>query len=788
MKKYIKRLYIWGVIVFLVVAASMYTQHLNNHNLIEKNVKEMTSLSVNLLNEKINSWLSIRAQVIDDLGDNFSYGNYNDKKKLKLMENMMEENEEFFSIYYGTPNNKMINASGWKSPANFDLRKRPWYKKAVKKESLVFTEAFVNASSDHIIVTIAKPVYDKEDNSLKGVIAGDLSINTIIDFVKEEKQTEKGFFVLIDSENNILAHPDHEYSLIEGPPALGEKYENSLHFNSTYKNSVKKINLKNEEGFLTYSQVRNTEWYLGSFIPLDNYTDTYSSLFRSFMRAFLVSAIVFLIFFYLHTKYVFSPLKQFDKDIRKIDLENNLDYRIDVTGDSDLKFLKSSINDVLDKTQNYFEELKEKRNYINFLANHDPLTELPNRRKFMDKLKEELKNGNKGAVLLLDLDNFKDINDTLGHVYGDKVLKRISKKLLELESDNIFVSRFGGDEFLILIKGETDTQIIDECIVEITKHLEKPLIVYDNELHIEFSLGVTLFPDDSKNMNQLITNADTAMYKVKRKGKGHYMYFNESMTKKLNEKKRIKSIMRDALKNDEFRLEFQPQVNLKTGKADKFEALIRLEKYKISPGKFIPIAEETGLIIDIGRWVTKKSIEQIREWKEAGLKEKKIAINFSGEQLNDSNYVKFLQRTLKENEVKSELIEIEITENILIEYKKESLDFLDKLKELGVKIALDDFGTGYSSFSQLTFLPADSIKLDKILIERFVSGEKLNSIKSLINLIHSLDLKVVAEGIEEYDLFKYLKNNNCDYIQGYLFSRPLEEKDLRKNYNKNYLS
>jgi len=732
MKKYIKRLYIWGVIVFLVVAASMYTQHLNNHNLIEKNVKEMTSLSVNLLNEKINSWLSIRAQVIDDLGDNFSYGNYNDKKKLKLMENMMEENEEFFSIYYGTPNNKMINASGWKSPANFDLRKRPWYKKAVKKESLVFTEAFVNASSDHIIVTIAKPVYDKEDNSLKGVIAGDLSINTIIDFVKEEKQTEKGF--------------------------------------------------------LTYSQVRNTEWYLGSFIPLDNYTDTYSSLFRSFMRAFLVSAIVFLIFFYLHTKYVFSPLKQFDKDIRKIDLENNLDYRIDVTGDSDLKFLKSSINDVLDKTQNYFEELKEKRNYINFLANHDPLTELPNRRKFMDKLKEELKNGNKGAVLLLDLDNFKDINDTLGHVYGDKVLKRISKKLLELESDNIFVSRFGGDEFLILIKGETDTQIIDECIVEITKHLEKPLIVYDNELHIEFSLGVTLFPDDSKNMNQLITNADTAMYKVKRKGKGHYMYFNESMTKKLNEKKRIKSIMRDALKNDEFRLEFQPQVNLKTGKADKFEALIRLEKYKISPGKFIPIAEETGLIIDIGRWVTKKSIEQIREWKEAGLKEKKIAINFSGEQLNDSNYVKFLQRTLKENEVKSELIEIEITENILIEYKKESLDFLDKLKELGVKIALDDFGTGYSSFSQLTFLPADSIKLDKILIERFVSGEKLNSIKSLINLIHSLDLKVVAEGIEEYDLFKYLKNNNCDYIQGYLFSRPLEEKDLRKNYNKNYLS
>jgi len=788
MKKYIKRLYIWGIIVFLIVAGSMYQQHLTNQHLVEENVKEMTSLSANLLNEKISSWLSTKSKVIEDIAVNFARGSYTENEKLVVMEDLMAENEEFFSIYWGSPTNKMINASGWQPPADFDLRERPWYEKAVKEEELIYTEAFVNASNDDIIITIAKPVYSKNNDQLLGVVAGDLSIKTIIDFVKKEKEAEKGFFLLVDSKKNILAHPDHDYSLKDGPPSLSEKYDNSFHFNSDFKNYVNKINFNENEGYLTYIPVKNTDWYLGSFTPLTNYTDTYSRLFRSFMRAFLVSAIVFIIFFYIHNKYVFSPLKKFDEDIRKIDLENNLDYRIEVDEKSDLKFLKKSINKVLDKTQDYFGELKEKREYINFLANHDPLTELPNRRKFMDKLKDELKIENEGAVLLLDLDNFKDINDTLGHLYGDKVLKKISKKLIELESKKIFVSRFGGDEFLILIRGEAEIEKVNEYINKITEHLEKPINVFNNELHIEFSMGVTLYPQDSTDMNKLITNADTAMYRVKKKGKSHYMYFNQNMTKKLNEKKRIKNILRDAIKSNGFKLKFQPQVNLKTGKADKLEALLRLEKYDISPGKFIPVAEETGLIIDVGRWVTEKTVEEIRDWKDNGYEARTVAINFSGEQLNDDKYVEFLKDTLEKYDIKPECIEIEITENILIEHKNESLEFLDNLKDLGVKIALDDFGTGYSSLSQLTFLPADYIKLDKILIERFIAGEKLNSIESLIKLIHSLDLKVVAEGIEEYDLFKYLKKNNCDYIQGYLFSRPLAKEDLIKDYNKNYLS
>jgi len=788
MKKYIKRLYIWGIIVFLIVAGSMYQQHLTNQHLVEENVKEMTSLSANLLNEKISSWLSTKSKVIEDIAVNFARGSYTENEKLVVMEDLMAENEEFFSIYWGSPTNKMINASGWQPPADFDLRERPWYEKAVKEEELIYTEAFVNASNDDIIITIAKPVYSKNNDQLLGVVAGDLSIKTIIDFVKKEKEAEKGFFLLVDSKKNILAHPDHDYSLKDGPPSLSEKYDNSFHFNSDFKNYVNKINFNENEGYLTYIPVKNTDWYLGSFTPLTNYTDTYSRLFRSFMRAFLVSAIVFIIFFYIHNKYVFSPLKKFDEDIRKIDLENNLDYRIEVDEKSDLKFLKKSINKVLDKTQDYFGELKEKREYINFLANHDPLTELPNRRKFMDKLKDELKIENEGAVLLLDLDNFKDINDTLGHLYGDKVLKKISKKLIELESKKIFVSRFGGDEFLILIRGEAEIEKVNEYINKITEHLEKPINVFNNELHIEFSMGVTLYPQDSTDMNKLITNADTAMYRVKKKGKSHYMYFNQNMTKKLNEKKRIKNILRDAIKSNGFKLKFQPQVNLKTGKADKLEALLRLEKYDISPGKFIPVAEETGLIIDVGRWVTEKTVEEIRDWKDNGYEARTVAINFSGEQLNDDKYVEFLKNTLEKYDIKPECIEIEITENILIEHKNESLEFLDNLKDLGVKIALDDFGTGYSSLSQLTFLPADYIKLDKILIERFIAGEKLNSIESLIKLIHSLDLKVVAEGIEEYDLFKYLKKNNCDYIQGYLFSRPLAKEDLIKDYNKNYLS
>ena len=259
------------------------------------------------------------------------------------------------------------------------------------------------------------------------------------------------------------------------------------------------------------------------------------------------------------------------------------------------------------------------------------------------------------------------------------------------------------------------------------------------------------------------------------------------MTDKLEKEKEIERILRDAIDNDGFELKYQPQINLKTGKPDSFEALLRLKNYNISPDKFIPIAEKKGFINDIGRWVTERAIKQISLWEKSKERKLSISINFSPYQLNNFDYIEFLDDLINRENITPSLLEIEITESVLLEKKETSITFLKQLKELGVKIVLDDFGKGYSSFNYLTFIPVDKVKLDKSLNDQFISEDNFNTIDSLISLIHSLDLKVVAEGIEDELRRDKLIEVNCDLIQGYIFSKPLKIEEVEKNYDKKFI-
>lgn len=431
-------------------------------------------------------------------------------------------------------------------------------------------------------------------------------------------------------------------------------------------------------------------------------------------------------------------------------------------------------------------KMKEQEEYIEYLAIHDYLTNLPNRLHFMNKLKETLALRKRGAILLLDIDNFKSVNDTLGHFYGDKMLQEISGKLSGISDDKLFVSRFGGDEFLILISEEEGTRQIETYVHKIMELFEEPLILNEKENYVKFSIGISRFPGDSDNIDQLMMNADTAMYCVKRDGKNNYMFYNNNMLDELKSKAEIEMILRTALKEDGFILVYQPQVNVMTGEIVGFEALLRLKDYRMSPDKFIHIAEETGLIHEIGRWVTARAIGQIADWKEKGYKLKPVAINFSSKQINDTGYISFLKASLARYEIDPSYLEIEVTESILIEKTEATIDFLKRLKSIGTRIALDDFGTGYSSLNYLTFIPVDKIKLDKSLCEKFLSMESIRVMNSLIALVHSLELVITAEGIEDADQFKRLKNGGCDYIQGYLFSKPLLEEEVEEIYNYNF--
>ncbi|MBA4688668.1 MAG: GGDEF and EAL domain-containing protein [Candidatus Galacturonibacter soehngenii] len=428
----------------------------------------------------------------------------------------------------------------------------------------------------------------------------------------------------------------------------------------------------------------------------------------------------------------------------------------------------------------------EKEEYIKHAASHDYLTDLPNRLRFMEVLEEELKKESSGAVLLFDIDDFKSINDTLGHVYGDELLKQIAARIRNIQDEKMYVARMGGDEFLILLKDVTDNQIVDLYIKRIKKMFSQVFMLGGREDFIHFSMGVTFYPMDSKNISQIIMNADTAMYKAKKSGKNSCIYYHEQMKEELKSKKKVEAILREAMKNDGFCLYYQPQIEVKTGEIIGFEALLRLKNHNISPDIFIPIAEERGYIIEIGRWVAKEAIRQMAEWIKKGYPEKMIAINYSGKQMRDKGFINYVKGLIQEYGMKPEYLEIEITEGIFFENNTQTLDFIKELRNQGFKIALDDFGTGYSSLYYLTYMPVDKIKLDKSIIDKFLEFENNKVMESLILLAHSLNLKITAEGIEEDNKLIKLKQNGCDYIQGYLFSKPLIHMDLEKIYNNNY--
>ncbi len=431
--------------------------------------------------------------------------------------------------------------------------------------------------------------------------------------------------------------------------------------------------------------------------------------------------------------------------------------------------------------------LKMQEEKISEMAKHDFLTNLPNRFYYITKLNEAITNKQDCTVILLDLDNFKEVNDTLGHVYGDRLLKEFSKSLSKIESEDIFVSRFGGDEFIVLITGTKEVDKIEKIIKNIKYNCERIIRIDNLDNYISFSIGISRFPLDGSSSEELIMNADTAMYSVKGAGKNSYTFYDDKMKSDLIAKTEIENILRNALKDNGYQMLYQPQVSTKEGNIISFEALLRLKNHNISPVTFIKVAEETDLIIGIGRFVVNEVVSQIAKWKMEGFSGKKVSINFSTKQLRDKEFISYLKRTMDQYGVRPEEIEIEITESILLEKNEVSMTFLEKLKELGVSIALDDFGTGYSSINYLTYIPVDKIKLDKSLCDKFLYMENISVMNSIISLAHSFNLSITAEGIEEKIKFERLKEAGCDYIQGFLFSKPLKSEEVEEIYFKKYI-
>lgn len=434
-----------------------------------------------------------------------------------------------------------------------------------------------------------------------------------------------------------------------------------------------------------------------------------------------------------------------------------------------------------------YEELKRSEAANKRIAYTDYLTELPNRTAFtelLDHVMSTLRKEEIIAIMYIDLDNFKNINDVLGHSYGDELLIDVTHRLKQAIDENDYLARFGGDEFIILSQNIEDIGLYEDKIRKIQKVFTYPFVLSMKEFFVTISIGIAFAPKDGKTPQSIIKNVDLSMYSAKEMGKNTYCFFDDSINLKLMNKIELQSELRKAIDNNEFEVYYQAQIILDTNRIAGFEALVRWrhpERGIIPPSEFIPIAEQTGLIIPIGKWILREACKELKVWQDAGYCDITIAVNLSGRQFRDPELVSMIRSTIEETGIDSNQLELEITETMVLDNIEYSIDVIEQLKQFGIKFSLDDFGTGYSAMNYLRMLPVSNLKIDKSFLDRIMDNSSDQKIvSSIISLASNLELQVIAEGVEFKEQAEFLRSANCNLAQGYLYSRPIPKDEATK--------
>lgn len=490
-----------------------------------------------------------------------------------------------------------------------------------------------------------------------------------------------------------------------------------------------------------------------------------------------------------------EDIKQFESEVYRKDgsiiwTSENARAVYDVTGN--ILYFEGTVEDITAS--------KQAKAEIEHLAFHDSLTNLPNRVLFRDRLSTALANASEQlqifleqniqveiktspllAVMFLDLDRFKLVNDTMGHAAGDFLLIEVAKRLSECMFESTFLARMGGDEFMIFVSEVQSVESIQQFAQLILQSFEDPFFVQELALYIGTSIGISLYPSDGTDEQTLMRNADTAMFRAKERGRNHYQLYNHALGAKVMEYVAIENGIRQALERSEFQVFYQPQINLLTGEIDCMEALARWlhpELGWVPPNQFIPAAEEHGLIVRLGEWVLRTACTQNRAWQKQGLPPIRMAVNFSAKQFQVADLCDRIMQILLETDLDPQYLEIEITESLVMQDQSTTIKMLRQLRSLGMQISIDDFGTGYSSLSYLRLLPVSKLKIDASFIREIPENSEDSAITSaIIMMAHSLNLKAIAEGVELKEQLEFLRSHNCDAVQGYLFSRPVPAQE-----------
>jgi diguanylate cyclase (GGDEF)-like protein/PAS domain S-box-containing protein len=429
---------------------------------------------------------------------------------------------------------------------------------------------------------------------------------------------------------------------------------------------------------------------------------------------------------------------------------------------------------------------KENEEQILYQANYDALTGLPNRSLFSDRLNQAIGSAMreqwKLAILFIDLDQFKMVNDTFGHVMGDELLQVVAERISDCVRESDTIARFGGDEFVILLQDVSDMDAVANIATKVINKVTKVFNLYEREIFIGASVGITIFPDDAMNADSLLRNADMAMYQAKDRGRNNYQFFTASMQKRTLERQQLELDLRLAVQRGELEIYYQPVVDAESEKVTSVEALLRWNhphRGIVNPSVFIPLAEDSGLIGPIGMWVIKGACEQLRRWHQSGYPDLRLAVNLSSRQRELGLEVNFLERIMSELKIDPDMLTLEITESLLLRDTEEAVTWLSGFKALGINLSVDDFGTGYSSLSYLKRFPVDILKIDRSFVSDLPEDlEDVSLVKTIVAMADSLNLDLIAEGVETKAQADFLLQNGCNNLQGYYYARPMTAKDM----------
>ncbi len=480
------------------------------------------------------------------------------------------------------------------------------------------------------------------------------------------------------------------------------------------------------------------------------------------------------------------PIESLANTMLTVSAEQDYSRRVAMERSDELGTLVENFNDMLNQIQVRDSELQEKQERLNYLAHHDSLTGLANRLLFNDRLHHALTNArrtnNRVALLFIDLDRFKNVNDSLGHKTGDLLLKEIASRLATIIRSNDTLARLGGDEFVIVSEQTSGYPGITTLAKKVQQVFNRPVLVGRQELYVSGSIGVSVFPEDGQNVESLMQCADVAMYQAKELGRNNYQFFTSGMTERAQESLEMENKLRKALDNQELLLHYQPQLDMASGAIIGMEALLRWQHPVmglVSPGKFIPLAEETGLILPIGKWVLQEACKQAVIWQQAGYPFWTMAVNISAKQFWQADLLDTIGHVLEGSGFDPALLELEITESAIMQDAEKAIDTMHRIRERGIKLAIDDFGTGYSSLSCLRRFPLSKLKIDRTFTKDILDGEDRGALaEGIMALARTLKLDVIAEGVEKAAQVEFLLAKGCTEGQGFYLGRPMPAEGL----------